>query len=172
MESSVVMNRDKESLQIICRKMKDAEEPEPTWAKLLKGIVLPGWYDEDGEKVTSAVIVRGADPGDSGEKGDRLTDVQRIAMASFRRAAETRGMVRDGAFAGVDAESWRNEFYKMHVSDSTGAKKVAFQRVRKQLLEKLMIRTDKDDPNIYFPEGVDANIDEMLFVQKLTGDSD
>ena len=117
MESSVVMNRDKESLQIICRKMKDAEEPEPTWAKLLKGIVLPGWYDEDGEKVTSAVIVRGTDPGDSGEKGDRLTDVQRIAMASFRRAAETRGMVRDGAFAG--GCGWRADSTRC-VSDSTG----------------------------------------------------
>ena len=32
-----------------------------------------------------------------------------------------------------------------------------------------MIRTDKDDPNIYFPEGVDANIDEMLFVQEADG---
>lgn len=168
MESSVVMNKDKESLQIICRKMKDAEEPQPTWARLMKGIVLPGWYDEDGERVTSAVIVRGTDPGDSGEKGEKLSDIQRIAMSSFRLAAETRGMVRDGRFAGVEAEAWRAEFYKAHVSDSVNAKKVAFQRVRKSLLEKRLIRTDDDDPNIYFPEGVDANIDEAIFVQKLT----
>lgn len=40
--------------------------------------------------------------------------------------------------------------------------------MRKSLLEKHLIRTDDDDPNIYFPEGVDANIDEAIFVQKLT----
>jgi hypothetical protein len=42
-------------------KMKDSEVAEPVYVRL-SGVTLDGWLDEDGEAVTSAVVVEGEAP--------------------------------------------------------------------------------------------------------------
>lgn len=54
-EFSVVPMKDDEPMQIIARKMKDSELPAPIYAKL-ETVGINGWFDEDGEQVTSAIL--------------------------------------------------------------------------------------------------------------------
>lgn len=54
-EISVEPGKEGQPLQIVSRKAKDAEPPEPVHAEL-KQLKIAGWQDEDGEPVTSCVI--------------------------------------------------------------------------------------------------------------------
>lgn len=56
-EISVVPAKDDEPMQIIQRKSKDAELAAPLAASL-QTVEIQGWFDEDGEAVTSAVLVQ------------------------------------------------------------------------------------------------------------------
>ena len=55
-EISVVPAKGDAPLQIVQRKSKDAEEATPIFASL-QSVAITGWLDEDGEVVTSAVLV-------------------------------------------------------------------------------------------------------------------
>jgi putative DNA primase/helicase len=50
-----------QTIEIIQRKSKDAEEAAPVFAEL-QSVPITGWLDEDGEQVTSAVLVAGQEP--------------------------------------------------------------------------------------------------------------
>jgi putative DNA primase/helicase len=50
-----------DTIEIVQRKSKDAEEAKPVFAEL-QSMPIKGWLDEDGEQVTSAVLVAGARP--------------------------------------------------------------------------------------------------------------
>ncbi len=55
-EISVVQGKDGSPMQIVQRKSKDAELAKPVHVELQQ-VTIPGWYDEDGKPVTSAVVV-------------------------------------------------------------------------------------------------------------------
>jgi phage/plasmid primase-like uncharacterized protein len=55
-EISIVPGSDKMPMQIIQRKSKDAELAQNLNVELVS-IVIPNWFDEDGEPVTSAIIM-------------------------------------------------------------------------------------------------------------------
>ncbi len=50
-----------DTIEIIQRKSKDAEEAAPVFAEL-QSVPITGWLDEDGDQVTSAVLVVGQEP--------------------------------------------------------------------------------------------------------------
>jgi phage/plasmid primase-like uncharacterized protein len=54
-EISVVPGKDGAPMQIVQRKSKDAELAQPIYVELQQ-VAIPGWYDEDGQPVTSAVV--------------------------------------------------------------------------------------------------------------------
>lgn len=54
-EISIIPAKDGGPMQIVQRKSKDAEMAEPVYVRLAS-VEIPGWIDEDGEQVTSAVI--------------------------------------------------------------------------------------------------------------------
>ena len=60
-EISVVPAKGSEPMQLVQRKSKDAELCEPIFCNLQK-IDIPGWLDEDGAQVTSAVLVEAEAP--------------------------------------------------------------------------------------------------------------
>ena len=60
-EISIVPAKDDQPMQIVQRKSKDAEMAETVYAEL-RQITIPGWYDEDNQPVTSAVIVEAQAP--------------------------------------------------------------------------------------------------------------
>ena len=50
-----------DTIEIVQRKSKDAEEAVPVFAEL-QSVPITGWMDEDGDQVTSAVLVAGQEP--------------------------------------------------------------------------------------------------------------
>lgn len=50
-----------DTIEIVQRKSKDAEAAPNLFAEL-QSVPIAGWYDEDGEQVTSAVMVEGVEP--------------------------------------------------------------------------------------------------------------
>tara|TARA_R110000868_G_scaffold132888_1_gene344139 strand:- start:2501 stop:4501 length:2001 start_codon:yes stop_codon:yes gene_type:complete len=54
-EISIIPAKDGQPLEIVQRKQKDGELAEPLYARI-EGVVIPGWFDEDGEPVKSAVL--------------------------------------------------------------------------------------------------------------------
>ncbi len=48
-------------IEIVQRKSKDAEEAKPVFAEL-QSVPIKGWLDEDGDQVSSAVLVAGQEP--------------------------------------------------------------------------------------------------------------
>jgi phage/plasmid primase-like uncharacterized protein len=54
-EISIIPGKPGSPMQIVQRKSKDAEMAEPIYCEL-RSIAIPGWFDEDGEQVTSAVV--------------------------------------------------------------------------------------------------------------------
>ena len=50
-----------DTIEIVQRKSKDAEEAEPVFAEL-QSVPIRGWLDEDGDQVSSAVLVAGQEP--------------------------------------------------------------------------------------------------------------
>jgi putative DNA primase/helicase len=60
-EISVVPSKNDGPIEIIQRKSKDAEVSDPVYVDL-QSVPIKGWVDEDGEPVSSAVIVEGAEP--------------------------------------------------------------------------------------------------------------
>jgi hypothetical protein len=55
-EISVIPAKGDAPIQIVQRKSKDAEEAAPIYARL-QAVAINGWLDEDGEAVSSAVLV-------------------------------------------------------------------------------------------------------------------
>jgi phage/plasmid primase-like uncharacterized protein len=54
-EISIVPGKEGSPIQIVQRKSKDSELAEPVYAEL-QSVTIPGWIDEDGQPVTSAVV--------------------------------------------------------------------------------------------------------------------
>lgn len=61
-EVSVISAGPDDPIEVVQRKSKDSEITPPVWVELQK-VDLPGWVDEDGEQVSSAVIVECNTPG-------------------------------------------------------------------------------------------------------------
>jgi phage/plasmid primase-like uncharacterized protein len=79
-EISIVPSKNDGPIEIIQRKSKDAEVAPPEYVDL-QSVPIEGWIDEDGEPVTSAVIVKGAEP-IKPQKDDKLLNHKKI----FERA--------------------------------------------------------------------------------------
>jgi len=54
-EVSIVPGKNGQPMQIVQRKSKDAEEATAVYAEL-QSVAINGWFDEDGEAVTSAIV--------------------------------------------------------------------------------------------------------------------
>jgi hypothetical protein len=109
--------------------------------------------DEFGDSITSCVVVR---VDDSTTHEIPFTDRQIEGMATFTRAAEVVGVLTNaGQFDGLHADQWRDEFYSMCSAKTDHAKKMAFQRVRKDLVKLGRLTADRD---IYRLAGVVAGL--------------
>jgi phage/plasmid primase-like uncharacterized protein len=56
-EVSIIPAKDGQPMQVVQRKSKDAELADPIYMQL-ESVEIPGWIDEDGEQVSSAVAVQ------------------------------------------------------------------------------------------------------------------
>jgi phage/plasmid primase-like uncharacterized protein/KaiC/GvpD/RAD55 family RecA-like ATPase len=87
-EISVIPAKGDKSIEIVQRKSKDAEMAAPVYVDL-ESVAIPGWLDEDGEAVSSAVVVKGEVP-ESKQKDKSLGFVD-FEKAWWSSGAEERG---------------------------------------------------------------------------------
>lgn len=94
-EVSIVPSKDGSPMEIIQRKSKDAELAETVFVQL-QTVEIPGWIDEDGEKVTSAVITPAqADAKNSQKKESKFSSETRAFENAWQKTrCETRASER------------------------------------------------------------------------------
>lgn len=138
---------------VINTKMKEAAERADEWFAL--EVIDLGIVDEDGESVTSGVLI----PAEGGDRDDASGEVKlnkdgKLARETYITAAAAHGIFDpEEGLQGLDLEHWREAFHKVHTGDNQEAKKKAFQRGRTALVDAgLMTVADDvystDDPTI------------------------
>ncbi len=133
LDAAVLVNRDDSARSWKVDKAKDGRDGETHYFRL--NVVEIG-IDEDGDAITSCVVVPEEAPTSPGAKP--LNAIQKLAMESFREACRSNGSVDAGGnFLGINREAWRPVFYRLHVeAPSDEARRKAFERVRKELVER------------------------------------
>lgn len=115
------------------RKVKDGPGGGENYFK--REIVTLG-EDEDGDPITSCVIVPDFAPS---QKERRLSPGMRLGLETFMAAL---GDTEEGA--GVHREAWREHFYCASTADTSEAKKKAFLRARRDLVEAEILVVTND----------------------------
>jgi hypothetical protein len=109
---------------LICDKAKDFNPPRPKRFDINEQAT--GWSDPDtGESISTAIVELSHDQS-TGARVKKLSDSLRFALKTFATVSNRHT---------AKLESWRDEFYKRHHADTVTAKRVAFNRARKELVE-------------------------------------
>jgi phage/plasmid primase-like uncharacterized protein len=88
-EISIVPGKDDQPMQIVQRKSKDAELAQTVYVELQQ-VTIPGWYDEDQQPVTSAVIVQSQAPASPKKDGKIESHRKTFENAWWASGAEER----------------------------------------------------------------------------------
>ncbi len=90
-EISIIPSKDDQPMQIVQRKSKDAELANPVHAEL-RQIEIPGWIDEDGQPITSAVSEVVTAPVNEDKKDNKLSKHRKLFENAWAATgAEERG---------------------------------------------------------------------------------
>lgn len=134
-------------LSIIQKKSKDAELAEKLFGEL-QSVVIPGWVDEDGEPVTSAVLIAGDEP------RKRTTKAEESAKDSIVKAWQESGEEMVDGFPFVTRSAWKGSMVRDDVKETTAAQYVK-PTVQKgfagRLVELGLIDEDGSGFKILFP---------------------
>ncbi len=88
-EISIVPGKDDKPMEIVQRKSKDAEMAETVFVSLHQ-VTIPGWYDEDNQPVTSAVVVQAQAPTAVKKESKFSSEARVLENAWWSTKAETR----------------------------------------------------------------------------------
>jgi hypothetical protein len=88
-EISVIPGNNDKPIQIVQRKSKDSELAQPINVEL-QSVEIPGWFDEDGEPVTSAVIIESEAVIHTKKESDISKDTKKFINAWWSSDAEDR----------------------------------------------------------------------------------
>ena len=91
-EVSVVPPKNDGAIAIVQRKSKDSEMAETIHADL-ETVAINGWKDEDGDPVTSAVLIKGSEPAKAKSDGPLQKNMKTFERAWFDSGAEDRNGV-------------------------------------------------------------------------------
>lgn len=138
MDSIIVMDTRKKHL--VWTKMKDSESPEP----------LPYSLEPC---APSAVVRYGSEAtppaGEVATGQKKLGKAVRLGLETLQRVCQENGQ----PFA--DIGSWRFEFFRSHWADGADAKRKAFDRAKKDLVDADLIRVEDDNYSILTPDKMD-----------------
>lgn len=145
-------------------KSKESELHAPI-AMRLKRVVLD-WLDAEGRPMESAVLLL-SDEHDR-ESGDerlpkRLPPKLRFGLEAFIVVAVERGQ-RSGGRVAVHVDDWRDHFVRTHHADNPAARRKAFSRALKDLVEGGHLQVDGQDYSL--PDTNDALIAQYLLRPK------
>lgn len=131
-DTEIALDVTGEARTLTCTKMKDGPKFPPQGFELVE-ITLP-WLKADGLTETSVVL---AHTGAASKTGTKKPTPPAMVMAleSFYQA---------GHGQPVHVETWRGDFYRSHTGDTAEAKKKAYQRVRRELVD-MGAMTARDD---------------------------
>jgi hypothetical protein len=152
MDSEYRLDLSDDVRTLVCTKAKESEAAD-SMSFTLKQVVLDGWDDSDGELMTSAVLISSITP--PKRSGRVLTRASRIALDALAHALGEKGEAPTEALKAalgvltpsrvVHEDVWRQRAYDEGISDGTpGAKKKAFSRSRKYLLDTKKVSTWQD----------------------------
>ena len=143
-------------------KSKDAEVPKPLCFDLVQ-VTVPGWYDDDGDPVTSIVLEPAEQVKAEGET--KRTKTAQRGLDAYETAARTKGHVSGDTFGGVDLEDWREVFWNMRDDDEAdNATRALFSKAKKQLIESGEIIPK----NLrFYPGGELAELRERWYINAL-----
>lgn len=133
LDNQILVTTSGDRIKLEQVKNKDGEIAEPVYLEKIP-VHLPGWYDDDGEPVSTLIL----EPDEDGAEKEttKLTKLQHFGLQTYREAAEKYGLLDErGEFAGVNVEDWRTVFYERHESKNHSTKKKAFQRARDELIQ-------------------------------------
>lgn len=105
------------AISIVQKKSKDAELAEKLFSEL-QTVAIPGWLDEDGEPVKSAVPV----PGDEPKK--RASKSEDVAKTSIVNAWRESGEEMADGFPYVTKSAWKESMIRDEVKPATAAQYV------------------------------------------------
>jgi hypothetical protein len=122
-EISVKPSKDEAPMEIIQRKSKDSEQAKPIYGELLS-VPIKGWFDEDGDAVTSAVFQQ-ADAPVKADKGDSKlsANIKTMNRAWWKGAAELDSegrpyVVRSVLKSMLDDDGWSESKVKINLLPS------------------------------------------------------
>lgn len=134
LDNQILISSSGDNIKLEQVKQKDSELADPIYLERIP-VHLPGWYDDEGEAISTIVL----EPDENGDKKEvsKLTKTQHLGIQAYRAAAAESGILNEkNEFAGVLENDWREAFYKLYESENRDTKKKAFQRVRNELIDK------------------------------------
>ena len=121
--------------------MKDAEAPE-NLAMSLKSVELG--VAKDGKQISSAVLIRN----DEVQIRSKITSSIANKLKTFHEAVRVNGNITKLGDVilekSVSLEGWREIFYRRSTADTQEARRKAFERARKDLVEKGFLEVNDD----------------------------
>lgn len=133
LDNQILVTTSGDRIKLEQVKNKDGEIAEPVYLEKIP-VHLPGWYDDDGEPVSTLIL----EPDEDGAEKEttKLTKSQHFGLQTYREAAEKYGILDErGEFAGVNVEDWREVFYDRSPQTKQDTRKKNFQIARKELVE-------------------------------------
>lgn len=136
-EISVVPGKDGGPMEIVQRKSKDAELAAPIYAQLTSH-PIPGWLDEDGEQVTTAIVQVCDGPAETGSAPKKESKHQRF-MKMFESA-----------------------WWSSGAEDRQGKPYVSRSAFKNYLLEQGIVNTEASADKYVQPSSTGKPISELL----------
>ena len=101
MDVEMSVAKEGDTVVLACTKSKDEKEPTPEYLKL-EEIDVPGWFDEDGNPETTAVVLEGEKP--QQKEDAALTDAKNMFRFAWKKTGYD---MKDGA-PYVTRSAWIN----------------------------------------------------------------
>lgn len=142
LDNQILVTTSGDRIKLEQVKNKDGEIAEPVYLEKIP-VHLPGWYDDDGEPVSTLIL----EPDEDGAEKEttKLTKSQHFGLQTYREAAEKYGILDErGEFAGVHESDWRKIFYERSGNIKPDTKRQNFYLMRKELSGLGEITCDDD----------------------------
>ena len=163
-ELAIVKETDEPLVTLKQTKNKDAEMQPELYLEQVT-IDVPGWFDEDGEQITTKVMELSGSVAGEVEKEKTLTKAQHFALQTYIEAASLEGLLdAEGRFRGLTFDAWREVYYRSSPADNVESKKKAFQRARSDLVGLKYLSVQDD---IYTPIGVWGVFEKKFLAEQL-----
>ena len=160
LDNQILVTTAGDNIKLEQVKQKDSELADPIYLERVP-VHLQGWFDEDGEPISTLVL----EPDENGAKNEEskpLSKNSQRALQAYRQAAETKGLLDEhGNFAGVNLEDWRAVFYQ---NCSGKAQRQLFNKAIKDLTEE---KQDLIKIGGIFQMADDFELEKVYIKQKL-----